>query len=132
MSLLEVDTNYLTCHNVVIIGRRNVWDASFLRNFIANFYSAKKYKDSEMGLVCLPWCSDLNGSDFSNTNSSKIYINKPNLCSGNHTMYKEFYLLYRCDTDHFCFNSCISQFKGVPTCRRTLVLPSVRINFIFF
>ena len=41
LSLLEVDTNYLTCHNVVIIGRRNVWDASFLRNFIASFYSAK-------------------------------------------------------------------------------------------
>ena len=91
-------------------------------------FRAKIQGDSEMGLVCLPWCSDLNGSDFLNTNNTKIYINKPNLCYGNNTMYKEFYLQYRCDTDHICFNSYISQFRGVS--RRTLILPSVHINIM--
>ena len=37
-------------------------------------FRAKIQGDSDMGLVCLPWCSDLNGSDFLNTNNTKIYI----------------------------------------------------------
>ena len=37
-------------------------------------FRAKIQGDSEMGLVCLPWCSELNGSDFLNTNNTKIYI----------------------------------------------------------